>query len=61
MQLPPVLAFTVTVPVGEALPVTLKVTVTACWRVEGLGVLEAIAVALPAFAAAVDWLAVAEV
>ena len=60
LQVSPVLAFTVTVPVGEPLPVTLKPTATACPTLEGLGVLEAITVVLPSFTAVVDWLAVAE-
>jgi len=54
-QLWPVLAFTVTVPVGGVVPVTLKVTVTICPTRDGLGRLEAIVVVLGAFRAAVDW------
>ena len=57
MQDSPVLAVTVTAPVGPALPpATVKPMVTACWRVEGLGVLEVIVVMLAAFTAVVCWL-----
>jgi hypothetical protein len=54
-QLPPVLAVTVTVPVGVPLPVTLNEIVTAWFTVEGFGVFEVIVVVLPAFVAVVDW------
>jgi hypothetical protein len=52
-QLWPELALTVTVPVGGVVPVTLKVTVTTCPTIDGLGRLETIAVRLGAFTAAV--------
>ena len=54
-QLPPVLAVTLTVPVGVPLPVTLNEIVTAWFTVEGFGVFEVIVVVLPAFVAVVDW------
>jgi hypothetical protein len=60
LQVSPVLAFTVTEPVGVPFPVTLKLTVTACVTTEGLGEFAVIAVVLVAFAAVMDWLAVAE-
>ena len=41
------LAVTVTDPVGVPAPVTMKLTVTARPRGEGLGVLDVIAVVLP--------------
>lgn len=50
----PVLAVTVTDPVGPApVPAAEKLTVTACWRLEGFGVCEAIVVVLVALTAAV--------
>jgi hypothetical protein len=50
----PVLAFTVTEPVGPApVPAAVKVMLTACLRVEGLGVFVVIVTVLAALAAAV--------
>jgi hypothetical protein len=51
-----VLAVTVTEPVGPApVPATVKPMVTACRRVEGLGVLEVIVTVLATLVALVDW------
>ena len=50
-----VLAVTVTEPLGPApVPATVKPTVTACWRVEGLAVFEVIVVVLATLVALVD-------
>ena len=50
----PVLAVTLTEPVGPApVPAAVKLIVTACWRVEGLGVFEAIVMVLVALTAVV--------
>jgi hypothetical protein len=46
LQLSPVLAVTVTLPVGTPLPVTPKLTVTAWPTGEGLGVFEVMVVLL---------------
>src|SRR5271155_5169103 len=48
----PVLAFTVTMPLGRA-PVTLKLVATDCAVVEGLGVLAVMVVAVAAFSAVI--------
>jgi hypothetical protein len=51
----PVLAFTVTDPVGPApVPLTEKLMATACWREEGLGESEVMAAVLPALDADVN-------
>lgn len=56
----PVLAFTVTEPVGPApVPEAAEPTATAWRRVEGLGELDVIAIELETFSAAVLWVAVA--
>ena len=49
-----VAAVTLTEPVGPApVPAAVKLMVTACWRVEGLGVFEVIVMVLAAMAAVV--------
>ena len=53
-QLPPVLALTVTLPVGVPVPVTLNAMVTAWLTVEGFGEFEVIVVVLLALVAVVD-------
>lgn len=54
-QLPPVLALTVTLPVGVPLPVTLNAIVTAWLTVDGFGEFAVIVVVLFALVATVDW------
>jgi hypothetical protein len=48
LQLSPVLAVTVTLPVGTLLPATLKLTVTAWLTFDGLGKCELMVVVLAA-------------
>jgi len=48
LQVSPVLAFTVTEPVGVPFPLTVKLTVTACPTMEGLGKFAVMAVVLAA-------------
>src|SRR5512133_2916483 len=58
VQLSPVVAVTVTLPVGGVVPVTVNGTDTAWPTTEGLAQAVPIAVVLAALVAAVDWLAV---